>query len=204
MSTMLHSGFFRIFCNFASKHEKFIWWVVKVIFRMGQLIIWHQKWSNMVNKAKKKITFDVKSSIVPYEISLSRLIKWTLTVSKWTKILEKIHCALRNSMVTFRPLKHVLNSLFIQNQSIKVTKEFKQTYPWFNDNWLLLKVWIICEVIYCTGVFKIVIFLSLVLKGPDILDCSVSWKSYMEVQLWPAKKNDIISKAEEVYSFYDY
>ena len=36
----------------------------------------------MVKKTKKKIIFDVKSSIGPSEISLSRLIKWTLDVSK--------------------------------------------------------------------------------------------------------------------------
>ena len=67
---------------FASKHQAFIKWVAKVIFRMGQLMIRHQKWSNMAKKAKKNITFDAKSSIVPCEKSLSRLIKWTLDVSK--------------------------------------------------------------------------------------------------------------------------
>ena len=48
-------------------------------------MIWHQNLSNMAKKAKKKITFDAKSSIGPCGISLLRLMKRTLDVSKRNK-----------------------------------------------------------------------------------------------------------------------
>ena len=60
------------FC-FSSKHSAFIAWVLKLIFRRSQMMIWHHKWSNMAKKEKKKISFDAKSSIGPCKISLRRL-----------------------------------------------------------------------------------------------------------------------------------
>ena len=91
-SIISHSGFFPHFC-FTSKHKAFISLVVKVIFRRGQLMIWHQKWCFSLLYLPYLITFNAKSSIVPCKKSLLGLIKWTLTVSKQTKILKKIHCA---------------------------------------------------------------------------------------------------------------
>ena len=59
-------------------------------------MICHQNWSIMTKKAKKKISFDPKSSIGDYEISLSRLMKWTLYVLKqkqklWKNIKRSFH-----------------------------------------------------------------------------------------------------------------
>ncbi len=76
-----HSGFLWL----ASKHQAFILWVAKVIFHRRQLMIWHQNWSITAKKAKKKITFDAKWSIVPCKISLLRLMKWTFDVSMRNK-----------------------------------------------------------------------------------------------------------------------
>ena len=66
--------YFSNFC-FPSKHQTFISRVVKVIFRRGQLMIWHQKWSFSLHSLPFLIIFDAKSSIVSCEISLLRLMK---------------------------------------------------------------------------------------------------------------------------------
>ena len=53
-----HQGtvdFFHIFC-FASKHQAFITCVAKVIFRMSQLMIWHQNLSIILPQVSKRFS----------------------------------------------------------------------------------------------------------------------------------------------------
>ena len=86
--TAVHVDFLHNFC-FASKHQAFITWVEKIMFRSRQLMIWHQNWSIMANKPKKKISFDAKSSIGSCETSVLLLMKTTLDVSLWNKNCRK-------------------------------------------------------------------------------------------------------------------
>ena len=99
------------FC-FASKHQAFISWVVKLIFCGRQLMIWHQNWSNMAKKAKKTISFD------------AQIINWPLRNISFATHVMNVWCFIAKQKLWNSGFLHCCNNCICCIATVFVNFEF--------------------------------------------------------------------------------